>query len=530
MVARRFRLAQDREPLDILRDEIPSRLALEGACLRTVAGKAMGPDKVPGELLKVGSGPVSKALYQLTLKMALRCHELVIFKGGTLVNAWKHKGAQSICSNQRALLISSVVGKSIHSVMRSSIVPCAQKAAAPMQVGGLPKYPVLYAAHAARLFISACGHGSFFMLYLDLKEAFYRVARPLLSSQPVQDEQLGKLFSDLQLPPQAFHAFREEVMRTSLVAQSGASEWTQAMLSEFLTETWYRMPAQEDLVAMTLGTRPGDCLADILFFFIFARVLRQVKGDIEVDVDAGFEWAEGMQDHIFDTAFRTTQTVRVNDVAWMDDLLIMSSCKDAGQIAGNLSRVAGCLVDRCLHMGMFPNLGSNKTEAIVGLKGKGAKLARKTLLAAKDPTLAISSQMWPDERLRIVATYKHLGGIVHHTGKLDKEVRARVGYGWTAFTRHKRTIFCQRHVGVHEKVILFQSLVLSTMLHGAGTWGEVKETTLAPINRAYIAMCRSMAAKHFAGDILHAGEDRGGPAAPASLDSLPTSLIPCVLC
>ena len=84
-------------------------------------------------------------------------------------------------------------------------------------------------------------------------------------------------------------------MQTSLVAQSGASEWTQAMLFEFLTETWYRMPAQEDLVATTLGTRPGDCLADILFFFIFARVLRQVKGDIEGDVDAGFEWAEGMQ-------------------------------------------------------------------------------------------------------------------------------------------------------------------------------------------------------------------------------------------
>ena len=55
---------------------------------------------------------------------------------------------------------------------------------------------------------------------------------------------------------------------------------------------------------------------------------------------------------------------------------------------------------------------------------------------------------------------------------------------------------------------LFQSLVLSTMLHGAGAWGEVKETTLAPINRAYIAMCRSMLARHFAGDVLHAGEDR----------------------
>ena len=163
MVARRSRLATDREPLNILRDEIPSRLALEGACLRTVTGKAMGPDKVPGELLKVGSGPVSQALYQLTLKM-LRCHDPVILQGGTLVNAWKHKGAQSICSNHRALLISSVVGKSIHSVMRSSIVPCAQKVAAPMQVGGLPKYPVLYAAHAVRLFISACGHGSFFML------------------------------------------------------------------------------------------------------------------------------------------------------------------------------------------------------------------------------------------------------------------------------------------------------------------------------------------------------------------------------
>ena len=119
---RRRCLAEPCEQVVIQLGELPTRIALERSCQDAMSGKACGPDGIPGEALKFGAGQISKALMQLMLKLSLRGSEPLAFKGGKLVNAWKHKGLQSVCSNHRALLISSVVGKSLHSVVRRQAV------------------------------------------------------------------------------------------------------------------------------------------------------------------------------------------------------------------------------------------------------------------------------------------------------------------------------------------------------------------------------------------------------------------------
>ena len=260
--------------------ELLSRLEVERAFLAAATAKAAGPDKIPGELLRNGAGQISTAINQLLLKMALRQEEPLAFKGGTLVSAWKRKGAISVCNKHRALLISSTVGKCLHSVFRRRNVAHMANVAATTQIGGLPRYPVQYAAHAARMFASHCRGSCYVMVYLDLREAFYKVARPLLINSAPSDEQFAKLFADLQMPHDALHGFRALVEGESLLAQAGASDWLQAVMGEFLEETWFKMAGQPDLVRTTPGSRPGDCLADILFFYIFSFALREVREDL----------------------------------------------------------------------------------------------------------------------------------------------------------------------------------------------------------------------------------------------------------
>ena len=285
LVERREQMRRKKEPVHIGEGEIPSRVEIEQICLGTATGKAVGPDGLLGELLKLGAGHVSKPIYQLVLKMALKRQEPLLLKGGTLVSAWKHKGSPTLCVNHGALLISSVVSKTLHSAIRKRAAPLAAKAAEPMQVGGLPRYPVLFAAHAARLFMSGCGKGCFAMIFLDLREAFYRVARPFLSCDTPTDTQFASLFRDLQLPEQAYQEFQAEVLGGSILQKAEASEWMQAMMSEILSGTWFRMERQADIVQTTLGSRPGDCLADIVFYFIFTRVLADVRKGIRDVVD-----------------------------------------------------------------------------------------------------------------------------------------------------------------------------------------------------------------------------------------------------
>ena len=146
----------------------------------------------------------------------------------------------------------------------------------PLQLGGLPKQPVTAASHVARLFLAHRTCRPCFLLVLDLKKAFYRVARPLLVDFHLTEERTAQLFAALGIPASAYHDFVDALTGRKALEVAGASPWLRSVLREFLSNTWFRMRDQPDVVSTTLGTRPGDGLADVLFYFLFARVLHKV--------------------------------------------------------------------------------------------------------------------------------------------------------------------------------------------------------------------------------------------------------------
>ena len=73
--------------------EVPSRCEFERALQHDSCHKPSGPDNVPGEVLHLASGAISRPLYQLVLKLALRRDEPLAFKGGLQLHMWKGKGS-----------------------------------------------------------------------------------------------------------------------------------------------------------------------------------------------------------------------------------------------------------------------------------------------------------------------------------------------------------------------------------------------------------------------------------------------------
>ena len=128
----------------------------------------------------------SRCVFPLFLKLVLRQEEAIQFKGGVLKQAWKGRNAPSECSSYRALLVSSNIGKVLHGALRACCVPSLARAVSPLQLGGLPRVPVLFPAHVVRAFQSWCRAGSYAVLYLDLREAFYKVCRPMLDGRWAQ--------------------------------------------------------------------------------------------------------------------------------------------------------------------------------------------------------------------------------------------------------------------------------------------------------------------------------------------------------
>ena len=122
--------------------------------------------------------------------------------------------------------------------------------------------------------------------------------------------------------------------------------------------------------------------------------------------------------------------------------------------------------------------------------------------------MSTTSQFWPEARVKIVPRYRHLGGILHHKSGLEFEAKSRAAQAWQAFQKHRKTIFMHANVYLADKVVLFGTLVLSTLFHACGTWGRVEGKARAVLTRAYLNMARAILSKHYIGDVLHLSEDR----------------------
>ena len=380
-----------------------------------------------------------------------------------------------------------------HSAERRA--PILDLAAGSLQIGGRTGQPVQIANQVVRVFQALCIQQglSHSIVFLDLKEAFHRVVRPLILGGPLDDRHVIGILTALRLPPSDFTRLQAYVRDTPIESESGAGAWTSSMLGEVLSDTWFSWSQTSDLAVVRGGTRPGDNLADMLFSFLFAEVLHRIRRAIaEHGLACNLGWHPAWRHSLGSDLPPQTEGPGPIDVSWMDDLALLSSSKSAEGTVSATQHIASILLDECLHALLMPNLSKGKTEAIVSLVGPGSRRLKQELFVDSDPTFPLQSAMWPEARLRVTPAYKHLGGIIHHSGSIQAEVKARIGSAWTSFRKHRRRVFAASYASTRDKAILLRSLVLSTMCFGIGTWPTVEPSVQDTFHTALVRMSRIM--------------------------------------
>ncbi|CAE7795803.1 unnamed protein product, partial [Symbiodinium sp. CCMP2456] len=501
--AREVQATQTGKDLDgycLTTEDVPSRLELEDSLRRTQTGRAFGLDNVPGEVLHVAAGASSRALYQLFLKMSLRVAEPVQFKGGSLFAIWKGKASTSQCSAYRGILVSSSPGKAFHRTVRGRSVGPLREFGHDMQIGGLPRFPVVMASHFVRLFQEGKHHRreSYGLLFLDLREAFYRVVRPLLVGSACHDEELARVVQAVRLPPEVMHELHRHLSSRSVLAEAGASQWTEACIAEALDGTWFRFQGGERVVRTGIGSRPGDNLADVCFSFIFAKVLKSVQDELRFQrALPEIPWSPLMLGNIFPVETDNVDTIHPLDSTWMDDASFLVEAPSARDLPSVLQIMGRAVIDSCVARALLPNLDKGKTEFVASPVGPGSRVVRAELFSGQEPKLCLGCRLWPSASVRLVPTYQHLGGFIHHDATLSRELRHRVGLAWKAFNDRKKKVFAAPAVGRRDKVVLFESLVLTILLYGAGSWCVLGSRELAILTTAYHSMACHMLRPEF---------------------------------
>ncbi|CAE7812872.1 unnamed protein product [Symbiodinium necroappetens] len=345
------------------------------------------------------------------------------------------------------------------------------------------------------------------LLFLDLQEAFYRIIRPLITGDQPSDEEVARICSAVQLPPNTMHELHSFLGGPSLVKEAGSSEWADGAVAESLQDTWFRLPDEPEVVVTRTGSRPGDSLSDLVFSFLFAKVLRQVRQAlVDAALLARIPWSQEMHCKLEPLEQPAANEIGLSDATWMDDLSMFLISPDAQSLIRALDFGASSLIDACLQRALVPNLAKGKTEAIVQLHNKGARRERRKIFGEGQGEIPLSCRMWTGARLRIVPVYRHLGGFLQHNGGLSHEISFRCAQAWEAFNRRRKKVFRSTLVSIADKALLFDSLVSTVLFHGAGTWTGVTSVHLDSLDAVLRQMaCQMLTPRYTCEEAWHLG-------------------------
>lgn len=146
----------------------------------------------------------------------------------------------------------------------------------------------------------------------------------------------------------------------------------------------------------------------------------------------------------------------------MDDLAVLLRAQTQDELQVLIETAFQAVHEAASKRGLQLNMEAGKTEVLRAFVGKGAKKAKQELVANN---FVIPIRVGNEElHLRVVQSYKHLGGWVHSDGKPKHALKERVRTAKQAAGPLIQPFFKKKNISSSTKVQVFESLVMSRML------------------------------------------------------------------
>ena len=480
--------------------DIPTLIDLERAFRITRCGKAYFYDGIPPEIAHHAAKDMASFFFSLFLKQMGMVAEPISFKGGILVNAYKGKGKMSDPNTHRALLVSSIVAKGFHKAIRPRLMHDFEQMALPLQLAGRPKMGVSQTAHAATAFgAMARKRGwSYGVLFIDITQAYYRVARQCVVHTTDFDTAATRLFTELGLEDTTFETFARELSQDAALGHGARGSFHAALADEILNGSWFRIRGDKSITVTNRGSRPGDSLADLLFNFAFRQLLGSVHEALDREgLLLTLQWS-GTTGQLQEEP-PATATAKMLGPIWADDLALLAMDSEPDRLLRKLKVMATRIQARLANAGMQVNFKAGKSEAVIQLRGPGAKTLRQELYRHEQPGFVFGPQQ---TFVRIVPKYTHLGTIFTATGDMKPEIRRRLLLANQNVTKYSKGIFGRRNLSLGKKITLFKSLVASGLWYNTATWPPLKTSEADLLDKGVFRLYRRILILHYGPDML----------------------------
>ena len=271
-----------------------------------------------------------------------------------------------------------------------------------------------------------------------------------------------------------YRAFQERMATSPALPSAKVSPHQTAQIDAMLSTTWFQLRSNPTTMTHTsCGTRPGDSIADMLYTFIMARFLHVLR---ERFIDAGLrstfdlKWVPQAQ-----LSPDEREPQHIIQACWVDDLVLLLRAGSPSVLIQKVKAAIAITQDLSAEFGLKLNYGPDKTAVLLALRGSTANQVRLQLLAGNpaNPSLEFGCEsLSTPGLLSVVATYVYLGQVQDQKGHPAAEVHRRFHVIQASSRLLRRNIFRSPRMPYRTKAMLHQSLVMSKLLYGAGSWQE----------------------------------------------------------
>ena len=330
------------------------------------------------------------------------------------------------------------------------------------------------------------------LIFSDLAAAYYAVVREAVVGASLCTEPLSHIAASLKLDPDAFQELQHHVLYDSVFNEECAPV-LRSLLREAHVDTWFHISQDAQIIRTRRGTRPGSCLADVVFNLLFEKVLAR-RGEFDEALIPRIPWSgrkilEGFgsnSDH------HAAAHVKLQDISYADDHASCVVSKSACDLAGSVRHVLGRSLDSIVGHGLTANFGPRKTAALLAHRGSGSRAARDAVFHKAKGKLRVLREFGSSVDVDVVPSYKHLGSIISFSGTMLPEVQGRVSRAKASFGEGRKKVFACPHISLAKRVTLFQQHVLSAMLAGAGAWPYLCKGAWKLLDSCLTSFCRQM--------------------------------------
>ena len=297
-------------------------------------------------------------------------------------------------------------------------------------------------------------------IFLDTKSAYYRVVRELAFGTLEDDNAVIQLFHRFDVPPEALHDLMSVVHQGGVMAQNGLQAHHRALVQDMHDLSWFVTPYSDgSMIGLSrAGSRPGESWADIVFAFVYHKVLSEIRTTADSEkLTLQIPYA-GIQSPFLTTSSQGTIAGPLH-ATWADDSVFFTGDTCAMSSLEKAKRLARLVLDGCRRHGMQPNLKKGKSAIVLALRGKHSRAVRKLHFQQTADFIEIDTASGVPDRVHLEIQYTHLGTALHKDGSMLPEAKLRLGIASAAYNKYGKLLLSNPEIDLKLRRQFFESLV-----------------------------------------------------------------------